>query len=267
MKQIKDGKVFTTSNQKVKRDDCKRADKYKILYHLECDTWWPQKGNKMRMWKSFEVSKRKLPATCHKLSTMTDDDLIEITSSITTDNKSNTKTNILQSSKSPNNSSLSVDLPWVEKYRPQKIKDIVGNEEAIARLQIIADEGNVPNLIISVSHPLYIFFYKKEKIDRNLRWYQYVVISLWLIVTMKGPPGTGKTTAILCLARQLLDDSFNKAVLELNASDERYTFLLSIFSFIFWNCFHPLFLCVCVCVFSEVSMLWENKSKCSLERK
>jgi hypothetical protein len=38
MKQIKVGKVFTTSNQKVKRDDCKRADKYKILYHLECDT-------------------------------------------------------------------------------------------------------------------------------------------------------------------------------------------------------------------------------------
>lgn len=38
----------------------------------------------------------------------------------------------------------------VEKYRPSLIKDIVGNTEAVARLQVIADEGNMPNLILSV---------------------------------------------------------------------------------------------------------------------
>ena len=38
----------------------------------------------------------------------------------------------------------------VEKYRPTKIKDIVGNVEAVSRLQIIAEEGNVPNMILSV---------------------------------------------------------------------------------------------------------------------
>lgn len=42
------------------------------------------------------------------------------------------------------------ESPWVEKYRPVEIKDIVGNEETIQRLQIIADEGNLPNIIISV---------------------------------------------------------------------------------------------------------------------
>ena len=42
------------------------------------------------------------------------------------------------------------DAPWVEKYRPVEIKDIVGNEETIQRLQIIAEEGNLPNIIISV---------------------------------------------------------------------------------------------------------------------
>lgn len=39
----------------------------------------------------------------------------------------------------------------VEKYRPHKIKDIVGNTEAVLRLQVIAEEGNLPNMILAVS--------------------------------------------------------------------------------------------------------------------
>jgi hypothetical protein len=46
---------------------------------------------------------------------------------------------------------LGSDLPWVEKYRPTDIKDVVGNEETLSRLQIIAEEGNLPNIIITVS--------------------------------------------------------------------------------------------------------------------
>jgi len=65
------------------------------------------------------------------------------------------------------------------------LDDIVGNTETIERLKIIARDGNMPHLIIS------------------------------------GMPGIGKTTSILCLARQLLGDAYKEAVLELNASDER----------------------------------------------
>lgn len=43
-----------------------------------------------------------------------------------------------------------VFLPWVEKYRPVRVRDIVGNEDAVNRLQVIAQEGNMPNLILSV---------------------------------------------------------------------------------------------------------------------
>lgn len=43
------------------------------------------------------------------------------------------------------------DLPWVEKYRPHKVADIVGNHDVVARLQVIAQGGNMPNLIFSVS--------------------------------------------------------------------------------------------------------------------
>lgn len=73
----------------------------------------------------------------------------------------------------------------VEKYRPIFLDDIVGNTETVERLKIIAKDGNMPHVIIS------------------------------------GMPGIGKTTSILCLARQLLGDAYKEAVLELNASDER----------------------------------------------
>jgi chromosomal replication initiation ATPase DnaA len=77
-------------------------------------------------------------------------------------------------------------VPFVEKYRPKTLDDVVGNRETVERLRAMAVDGNVPHLILC------------------------------------GPPGTGKTTSIHALAHELLGlVAYKNAVLELNASDAR----------------------------------------------
>ena len=51
----------------------------------------------------------------------------------------------------PSQSKSSGLLPWVEKYRPTKVCEIVGNDDAVSRLQAIANDGNTPNIIFAVS--------------------------------------------------------------------------------------------------------------------
>jgi len=77
-------------------------------------------------------------------------------------------------------------VPWVDKYRPTKINSIMHQPEVIDFLNSIIKTKMMPNLI---------FF---------------------------GPPGTGKTSAILALCYELFGPNLiNDRVLELNASDER----------------------------------------------
>lgn len=39
----------------------------------------------------------------------------------------------------------------IEKYRPQKFNEIVGNDDTVKRLSVFAQQGNAPNIIIAVS--------------------------------------------------------------------------------------------------------------------
>lgn len=75
---------------------------------------------------------------------------------------------------------------WVEKYRPRTLADVVGQEEAVERLKAYVQARNIPHLMFA------------------------------------GPPGTGKTTSAIAIARDLFgDDGWAGRFLELNASDER----------------------------------------------
>lgn len=78
------------------------------------------------------------------------------------------------------------NLPWVEKYRPQTLDDLISHKDILSTIQRFINEEKLPHLL----------FY--------------------------GPPGTGKTSTILASAKQLYKDKeFNSMVLELNASDDR----------------------------------------------
>ncbi|HEQ78433.1 MAG TPA: replication factor C small subunit, partial [Euryarchaeota archaeon] len=78
-----------------------------------------------------------------------------------------------------------LEAVWVEKYRPTKISEIVGQDYVVDRLKGYVASANLPNLLFA------------------------------------GPPGTGKTSAALALTREFFGLSWKNNFLELNASDER----------------------------------------------
>ena len=81
-----------------------------------------------------------------------------------------------------------INIPWVEKYRPNDFNDIVINKENKMILENIVEKKYFPNLL----------FY--------------------------GPPGTGKTTTIINLIKKYQEkynEKHKELVIHLNASDER----------------------------------------------
>lgn len=80
---------------------------------------------------------------------------------------------------------MSEILPWVEKYRPKVLEDVIGNEDIVQNFKNLASKGNIPHMLLV------------------------------------GRPGIGKTTLALCLARTLLGEQMSEAFIEINASDQR----------------------------------------------
>ncbi|MBM3309616.1 MAG: AAA family ATPase, partial [Candidatus Altiarchaeales archaeon] len=78
-----------------------------------------------------------------------------------------------------------MDIPWTEKYRPKRLKDMVGQEAITERLEAYVKSKSIPHLCFA------------------------------------GPAGTGKTTAAICIASELFGGDISHDFLELNASDER----------------------------------------------
>jgi replication factor C small subunit len=74
---------------------------------------------------------------------------------------------------------------WTEKYRPAKIEDMINQKHIVGRLKAFVGDKSIPHMLFA------------------------------------GPPGVGKTTAALCLAREIFGENWKSNYLELNASDER----------------------------------------------
>ena len=77
------------------------------------------------------------------------------------------------------------DMSWAEKYRPQVLDEVIGQESIVARLKDFVKARNFPNMIFT------------------------------------GPAGVGKTTCAMAMARELYGNRTSESFLELNASDSR----------------------------------------------
>lgn len=78
------------------------------------------------------------------------------------------------------------DLMWVEKYRPATLDELVDQTTIKQRLgQLLVKKSQLPHLLFA------------------------------------GPPGCGKTTTAMIIARKILGDRWRDYTLSLNASDER----------------------------------------------
>jgi replication factor C small subunit len=82
---------------------------------------------------------------------------------------------------------MSIEQPWVEKYRPRHLEQVVGQKKIVERLKKFIADNSMPHLIFT------------------------------------GPAGTGKTTCALALTRDIMKENMrqNQTYLELNASDAR----------------------------------------------
>jgi replication factor C subunit 3/5 len=76
-------------------------------------------------------------------------------------------------------------LPWVEKYRPSSLEEVVSQDDIVQTLERLVASQKLPHLL----------FY--------------------------GPPGTGKTSTILAIAKKMYGQSMQQMVMQLNASDDR----------------------------------------------
>jgi len=74
---------------------------------------------------------------------------------------------------------------WIDKYRPRHIVDIITDSTTMDKIKQIVKDRDMPNLIIT------------------------------------GTPGTGKTSTLTCIARELLGKYMKEYMLELNVSNER----------------------------------------------
>jgi len=76
-------------------------------------------------------------------------------------------------------------IPWIEKYRPPAIEDIILDDQIKRQIKIFINDREGVHLILT------------------------------------GPPGIGKTSTVRCIAKKILGENLSQGYLELNSGEDR----------------------------------------------
>lgn len=77
------------------------------------------------------------------------------------------------------------EIPFTEKYRPDTLDDVIGNEDSVDKLKSYVGDDSVPHVLL------------------------------------QGPAGTGKTASIVAFAKDKYGDDWRHNLIQMNASDDR----------------------------------------------
>ena len=77
----------------------------------------------------------------------------------------------------------SIQLPWIEKYRPSNSDEVLLDDMLLEKIEKIIESKSIPNMILT------------------------------------GEPGTGKTSTVLIIAKEIFKDDYNEKAKIMTCND------------------------------------------------
>jgi replication factor C subunit 2/4 len=215
---LKETKTTLTNEHVTKKRGRKSKDNNKEYKNRELDLesdFFSDIINKSEINNIDYLNTSKTPGHCSDVPTLVkvdfntemtlgknDEQRLSVPSSVKTESKTGLKINVfLPCKESKDTIKIKTKVPWIEKYRPKTIDDILLDECLYTKIK------NLIKMDVSLLDG------SESNINQTISCLPNIIIT--------GTSGIGKTSTLFCIAKEILGDKYSEGLLELNASDNR----------------------------------------------